>query len=203
LGRSGSSRRPCSSLAPGGWGPPPFSISPPRGSGRIGVIDDDRVDITNFNRQVIHRSDAVGRWKTGLRGRGAAGVPDGPDGRRVPGGAHRGERRRAVPEIRRRRGRQRQLPDEVPVQRRGGGDRPAARARRVLRFGGQMLTVVPAAGHLLRVRDSRIPRGKDSPVRRGRYRRLPGRGRRPARGRPMEGDQPASGQPAPPPREKC
>jgi len=47
----------------GGLGSPALLYLAAAGIGRIGVIDDDRVDISNFNRQVIHRADAVGQWK--------------------------------------------------------------------------------------------------------------------------------------------
>ena len=33
------------------------------GIGRIGVMDGDRLDLTNLNRQVIHKNASIGRWK--------------------------------------------------------------------------------------------------------------------------------------------
>jgi len=67
LGEAGQERLFASSVlvvGAGGLGSPALLYLAAAGIGRIGVIDDDRVDVTNFNRQVIHRSDAVGQWKT-------------------------------------------------------------------------------------------------------------------------------------------
>src|SRR3989339_1838239 len=66
LGEAGQERLFASSVlvvGAGGLGSPALLYLAAAGIGRIGVIDDDRVDITNLNRQVIHRADAVGRWK--------------------------------------------------------------------------------------------------------------------------------------------
>ena len=40
-----------------------FSILLQQGVGTIGVIDDDLVDISNLQRQVLHRTEDVGRMK--------------------------------------------------------------------------------------------------------------------------------------------
>ena len=66
LGEAGQERLFASSVlvvGAGGLGSPALLYLAAAGIGRIRVIDDDRVDITNFNRQVIHRADAVGQWK--------------------------------------------------------------------------------------------------------------------------------------------
>ena len=66
VGEAGQERLFASSVlvvGAGGLGSPALLYLAAAGIGRIGVIDDDRVDITNLNRQVIHRADAVGRWK--------------------------------------------------------------------------------------------------------------------------------------------
>ncbi|MEW6721034.1 MAG: HesA/MoeB/ThiF family protein [Thermodesulfobacteriota bacterium] len=47
----------------GGLGSPALLYLAAAGVGRIGVIDGDRLDLTNLNRQVIHSASAIGRWK--------------------------------------------------------------------------------------------------------------------------------------------
>ncbi|MBI5575019.1 MAG: HesA/MoeB/ThiF family protein [Deltaproteobacteria bacterium] len=48
----------------GGLGSPALLYLASAGVGRIGIIDGDRVDLSNLNRQWIHRETAVGRAKT-------------------------------------------------------------------------------------------------------------------------------------------
>lgn len=48
----------------GGLGSPALLYLAAAGVGRIGIIDADRVDLSNLNRQVIHAESAVGRFKT-------------------------------------------------------------------------------------------------------------------------------------------
>lgn len=47
----------------GGLGSPAAMYLAAAGVGRVGLIDDDLVDLSNLQRQVIHRSDAVGTSK--------------------------------------------------------------------------------------------------------------------------------------------
>lgn len=47
----------------GGLGAPLLTYLAAAGVGRIGVVDDDRVDLSNLQRQVIHDTDAVGTPK--------------------------------------------------------------------------------------------------------------------------------------------
>lgn len=47
----------------GGLGSPVLLYLAAAGIGTIGIIDDDRVDITNLQRQVLHRTKDVGRMK--------------------------------------------------------------------------------------------------------------------------------------------
>lgn len=47
----------------GGLGSPLLLYLAAAGVGRIGIIDDDRVDLTNLQRQIVHRSVDVGRPK--------------------------------------------------------------------------------------------------------------------------------------------
>ncbi|DAC69278.1 MAG TPA: adenylyltransferase, partial [Candidatus Poseidoniales archaeon] len=47
----------------GGLGSPALLYLAAAGVGTIGVIDDDLVDISNLQRQVLHRTEDVGRMK--------------------------------------------------------------------------------------------------------------------------------------------
>ena len=47
----------------GGLGSPLLLYLAAAGIGRIGIVDGDAVELSNLQRQVIHRSDAVGRSK--------------------------------------------------------------------------------------------------------------------------------------------
>jgi molybdopterin/thiamine biosynthesis adenylyltransferase len=47
----------------GGLGSPALMYLAAAGVGRIGIIDGDRVDLSNLNRQLIHRENSVGRGK--------------------------------------------------------------------------------------------------------------------------------------------
>ena len=148
----------------GGLGSPALLYLAAAGVGRIGVIDGDRVDVTNLNRQVIHPAGSVGRGKAesaadALRafrpdldveaygelltaGNAAAffrkydAVVDGSDNFPT-----------------------KFLCSDAAVVTR----RPLVHAG-VLRFGGQMLVVVPGAGPCLRCLIPEIPPRKDSPT---------------------------------------
>ena len=50
-------------IGAGGLGSPTLLYLAAAGVGKIGIIDDDRVDITNLQRQVIHSTEAVGSLK--------------------------------------------------------------------------------------------------------------------------------------------
>jgi molybdopterin/thiamine biosynthesis adenylyltransferase len=66
LGREGQERLLRSSVlvvGAGGLGSPALLYLAAAGVGRIGVIDGDRLDLSNLNRQVIHAAASVGRWK--------------------------------------------------------------------------------------------------------------------------------------------
>ena len=47
----------------GGLGSPLLMYLAAAGVGTLGVVDDDRVDMTNLQRQIVHRTDAVGHAK--------------------------------------------------------------------------------------------------------------------------------------------
>lgn len=52
----------------GGLGSPALLYLAAAGVGRIGIVDGDRVDPSNLNRQVVHRESAVGRRKVDSAG---------------------------------------------------------------------------------------------------------------------------------------
>ena len=125
-------RRSCSDakvllLGAGGLGSPTALYLAAAGVGTLGIVDDDEVDLSNLQRQVIHTTDRIGtpkvesgraddrRAQPGRRGRA---VPDAP--RRLQ---HHGDHRR----LRRDRRRRRQLPDALPAQRRDGAPRHPGR----------------------------------------------------------------------------
>jgi len=166
LGEAGQERLFASSVlvvGAGGLGSPALLYLAAAGIGRIGVIDDDRVDITNFNRQVIHRSDAVGKWKAdsaaaALRAfRADLTVETYPEALTAANAAALFRKYDAVVDG----------SDNFPTKYLCNDaavvtGRPLVHAG-VLRFGGQMLTVVPGAGPCLRCVIPRIPARKDSP----------------------------------------
>lgn len=66
MGEDGQKRLRDSSvmvIGAGGLGSPALLYLAAAGVGRIGIIDDDRIDITNLQRQVIHATSAVGELK--------------------------------------------------------------------------------------------------------------------------------------------
>jgi adenylyltransferase/sulfurtransferase len=61
----------------GGLGAPVLQYLAAAGIGRIGVIDDDAVDLSNLQRQVIHRSSDIGTAKVASAARAIAALnPD-------------------------------------------------------------------------------------------------------------------------------
>ena len=166
LGEAGQERLFASSVlvvGAGGLGSPALHYLAAAGIGRIGVIDDDRVDITNFNRQVIHRSEALGSWKAdsaaaALRAfRPDLTVETFTEQLTAANAAALFRKYDAVVDG----------SDNFPTKYLCNDaavvtGRPLVHAG-VLRFGGQMLTVVPGAGPCLRCVLPRIPSRKDSP----------------------------------------
>ena len=63
-GSGGCGAPGCSSSAPAGSGSPALLYLAAAGVGTLGVVDDDVVDATNLQRQVIHGVADVGRPKT-------------------------------------------------------------------------------------------------------------------------------------------
>lgn len=166
LGEAGQERLFASSVlvvGAGGLGSPALLYLAAAGIGRIGVIDDDRVEITNLNRQVIHRADAVGQWKvesarTALRAfRPDLAVDVYPEALTAGNAAALFRRYDAVVDGSDNFPTKYLCNDAAVVTR-----RPLIHAG-VVRFGGQMLTVLPRAGPCLRCVIPRIPSRKDSP----------------------------------------
>lgn len=147
----------------GGLGSPALLYLAAAGIGRIGVVDGDRVDVSNLNRQILHRADGVGRRKTESAEDALLALR--PD-----------LRVEAYPML---------LTAENAVELFGkydvvvdGSDNfptkylcndasvvsgvPFVHAG-VLRFGGQILTVVPGKGPCLRCLLPEVPSRKDSP----------------------------------------
>ena len=48
----------------GGLGSPVLMYLAAAGIGKIGIIDDDKVDMTNLQRQIIHSTSSIGELKT-------------------------------------------------------------------------------------------------------------------------------------------
>jgi molybdopterin/thiamine biosynthesis adenylyltransferase len=166
LGEAGQERLFASSVlvvGAGGLGSPALLYLAAAGIGRIGVIDDDRVDVTNLNRQVIHRADAVGQWKVeSARAALQAFRPDlavdvYPDALTAGNAAALFRRYDAVVDGSDNFSTKYLCNDAAVLTR-----RPLVHAG-VVRFGGQMLTIVPGAGPCLRCVIPRIPPRKDSP----------------------------------------
>jgi molybdopterin/thiamine biosynthesis adenylyltransferase len=166
LGERGQERLFASSVlvvGAGGLGSPALLYLAAAGIGRIGVIDDDRVDLTNLNRQVLHPAAAVGRLKAEsaaetLRAfRPDLAVDVYPEALTAGNACALFRRYDAVVD-----GSDnfptKYLCNDAAVATR----RPLVHAG-VVRFGGQMLTVVPGAGPCLRCLIAEIPPRKDAP----------------------------------------
>ena len=148
----------------GGLGSPALLYLAAAGVGRIGVVDRDRVEISNLNRQVIHPERSVGRLKVESAGESL---------RAIRSDAVLEEHRTALT-----------AENAVRLFRRynvviDGSDNfptkylcsdasvltmvPLVHAG-VLRFGGQMTTVIPGAGPCLRCLIPEIPPRRDAPT---------------------------------------
>ncbi len=167
IGPSGQERLFSSSalvVGAGGLGSPALLYLAAAGVGRIGVIDGDRVDLSNLNRQWIHREAAVGRAK-------AASAADTLQG-------FRSDLRLDTHEEALRPENALELFSRYDVVIDGSDNFPtkylcndAALLAKVplvhagaLRFGGQILSVVPGRGPCLRCLIPEIPPRKDAPT---------------------------------------
>jgi molybdopterin/thiamine biosynthesis adenylyltransferase len=148
----------------GGLGSPALLYLAAAGIGRVGVIDGDRVDVTNLNRQVIHTAGDVGRRKTESAADALKAFRPGLDvesyGEFLTAGNAVGLFRKYDAVV--------DGSDNFPTKYLCSdaavvAGRPLVHAG-VLRFGGQLLTVVPGEGPCLRCLIPEIPPRKDSPT---------------------------------------
>jgi molybdopterin/thiamine biosynthesis adenylyltransferase len=166
LGEAGQERLFASSVlvvGAGGLGSPALLYLAAAGVGRLGVIDDDRVDVTNLNRQVIHPAGAVGRPKAesaadALRAfRPDLEVDVYPEALTAGNAAALFRKYDAIVDGSDTFSTKYLCNDAAVVT-----GRPLVHAG-VVRFGGQMMTIVPGLGPCLRCVIPRIPPRKDSP----------------------------------------
>ena len=148
----------------GGLGSPALLYLAAAGIGRIGVVDRDRVEISNLNRQVIHPEKSVGRRKVESAGESI---------RAIRSDAVLEEHETALTaENAVRLFRQYDVvidgSDNFPTKYLCSDASvltmvPLVHAG-VLRFGGQMTTVIPGAGPCLRCLIPEIPPRRDAPT---------------------------------------
>lgn len=148
----------------GGLGSPALLYLAAAGVGRIGVIDGDRVDLSNLNRQIIHTEDSVGQPKADSAARTLRALNS-----RVAVEAHRQGLTA---------GNATALFQQYDVVIDGSDNFPtkylcndAAVATGtplvhagVLRFSGQVMTIVPGNGPCLRCIIPEIPPRRDAPT---------------------------------------
>jgi adenylyltransferase/sulfurtransferase len=148
----------------GGLGSPALLYLAAAGIGRIGVVDRDRVEISNLNRQVIHPERSVGRRKVESAGESIRAI------RSDAVLEEHGTALTAENAIR--------LFRQYDVVIDGSDNFPTKYLcsdasvltmvplvhAGVLRFGGQMTTVIPGAGPCLRCLIPEIPPRRDAPT---------------------------------------
>ena len=101
----------------GGLGSPMLLYLAAAGVGTIGIIDHDRVDLTNLQRQIVHATERVGELKVESAAATAGAVNDGVRIETHPMRLDAGQCRRADRRLRSRRRRQRQFRDALPPDR--------------------------------------------------------------------------------------
>ena len=114
----------------GGLGAPLLLYLAAAGVGTIGVVDDDAVDLSNLQRQVIHATDRIGMPKVDSAAEAVAAVNPGVRLVTHPTRLDAGNARRADRRLRRGRRRQRQFRDPLHAQRRLSRGRQDPRRRR-------------------------------------------------------------------------
>ena len=148
----------------GGLGSPALLYLAGAGVGRIGVIDGDRVDVSNLNRQWIHKEAAVGREKAESAGETLSAFRH---GLRLETHAEALTAENAI-ELFRRHDVVIDGSDNFPTKYLCNDAAIIAKVPLVhagaLRFGGQILTIVPGRGPCLRCLLPEIPPRKDAPT---------------------------------------
>ena len=105
-------------LGAGGLGSPTALYLAAAGVGTLGIVDDDEVDLSNLQRQVIHTTDRIGTPKVDSAERAINAINPDVERRQVPDAPRRLQHHGDHPGLRRDRRRRRQLPDALPAQRR-------------------------------------------------------------------------------------
>ena len=112
---SSSSTRKILLIGAGGLGSPSSLYLAAAGVGTLGIVDDDTVDETNLQRQIVHSTERLGDSKAESAKRTLEALNPDVTVKTVPGAPHLRERRphprRGLGRDRRRR---RQLPDALP-----------------------------------------------------------------------------------------
>ena len=123
-------------LGAGGLGSPSGLYLAAAGVGTIGFVDDDVVDQSNLQRQILHATDRVGLPKVESAQHRHRQAQPRRQGHPAPDAAVVGQRPRHHQGLRPDRRRRRQLPDALPAQRRRAQAQQAGRARQHLSLRG-------------------------------------------------------------------
>ena len=114
-------------IGAGGLGSPTALYLAAAGIGTLGIVDDDVVDESNLQRQVIHTTERVGTPKTESARDRDRGAQPRRQGGRAPHPPRRRRTSSTSSRLRHHRRRRRQLPDPLPAQRRLGAAAQAGR----------------------------------------------------------------------------
>ncbi len=134
-------------LGAGGLGSPIALYLAAAGVGTLGLVDDDVVDLSNLQRQVIHTTDGIGTPKVDSAERAINGPQPRRQRRQVPDAPRRLQHHGDHRGLRRDRRRRRQLPDALPAQRRHGAPADPGRvSASILGFDGQLSVFKPYDG---------------------------------------------------------
>ena len=133
-------------LGAGGLGSPSGLYLAAAGVGTMGFVDDDVVDASNLQRQILHATDRVGMPKVESAQIAIAQAQPRRQGDRAPDAPVVGERAGHHQGLRRHRRRRRQLPDPLPAQRRGAEAGQAGGPRQHLPLRGAGDVVHPRRG---------------------------------------------------------
>ena len=167
-------------IGAGGLGSPAALYLAAAGVGRLGIVDDDVVDESNLQRQVLHSTARLGEPKAESAKRTLDRAEPGRRGGHDPGAAHLGQRRRHPrPGLGRDRRRRGQLPHPLPVNDASVWHGIPVVHGSIYRFEGQTTVFKPARGPLLSLPVPATAAARaGAELRRGRRpRRAPGRDR--------------------------